>query len=71
MKSIVVVDKNILGVFTVKGISFSIDKRERMVVLSANNSGASSLIQSVLGLQIILSGNILVDSDCEIKKKFN
>lgn len=43
-KSIVAVDKDTLGVFSVKGVSFTIDKRERMVILSANNSGASYLI---------------------------
>lgn len=54
------VNRDLLGVYTVRGISFSVKKEERVVLLGANSSGASSLIQGVMGISMILDGEVLI-----------
>jgi len=70
-KSIVVINKDLLGVFTVRGISFKVKNQERMVLLGANSSGASSLIQSVLSVNMILDGEVVINGDVKISKHYN
>jgi ABC-type branched-subunit amino acid transport system ATPase component len=55
-----VVNRDLLGVYTVRGISFSVKKEERVVLLGANSSGASSLIQGVMGISMILDGEVII-----------
>ena len=69
--SIVVVNKDLLGFFSVRGVSLSVKKDERVVLLSGNSSGATSLIQSVLGIQIILDGGITIQGCEEISSRKN
>jgi ABC-type branched-subunit amino acid transport system ATPase component len=70
-KSIVVINRHLLGVYSVRGVSFTVKNQERMVLLCANSSGASSLILSVLGLKMVLDGKIVINGDLKISKHYN
>ena len=49
------------GIIKLKGISLSIKRKERFVILGSNGSGATSLIDHILGLQKQISGDFVLD----------
>lgn len=53
-----------LGVYSLKGISFLVNKNERFVVLGSASSGRSSLLQNIVGLDKILSGRVIIEGRC-------
>ena len=62
-RSIVVIDRDIIGVFTVRGISFALERGKKMLIVGSNSSGASSLVKNVLGWQKILSGEVFINGE--------
>ena len=63
--------RHVTGVFTVRGVSFSIDYGERFIILGANSSGATPLILSILGIQQQVKGNIELFSGLSNEYVFN
>ncbi len=53
--------KNKLGVYSVKGVSFRVKEKERLVILGTAGSGRSSLLQSIVGLDSALSGSVILN----------
>ena len=52
--------RKITGVFSVRGVSFTVKYGERFVILGANSCGATPLILSILGINQQVHGNIEV-----------
>lgn len=55
------IGSNSMGVINVKGVSFSIKRKERFVILGPGNSGATPIIETILGHYKNLSGDFVVD----------
>jgi ABC-type polar amino acid transport system ATPase subunit len=69
-RSVVVVNKDLIGAYTVRGVSLSIKDQERVVLLCGSSSGASPLIQSLLGVNMILEGEVAINGwNTEIGKR--
>ena len=49
------------GIIKLKGISLSIKRKERFVILGSNGSGATPLINHILGLQKEIDGDFYLD----------
>ena len=56
-----VVGPSEVGVFMVKGVSFQVKRNERFVILGANNSGTSAVLQAMLGVKKQVAGEIMID----------
>lgn len=59
--AIMVVGQHGFGVFTVKGVSFSVKAKERFVLLGSSNSGTSSVITTLLGIYKPVTGKLIVN----------
>jgi ATP-binding cassette subfamily B protein len=51
------------AIFTVRGISFTLERGKKMLIVGSNNSGASSLVKNVLGWQKILTGEVFINGE--------
>ena len=59
--NVMVVGEHEIGVFSVKGISFSVKENEKFVILGSNNSGTTAVLESLIGLKTPVAGQVVVN----------
>lgn len=68
-REIVVINKDLLGLFPIKGVSFQVGKSEKLVLLSVNSSGVSTLLRTITCLDPPRKGKIIL-GDRDISDKW-
>lgn len=58
---IMIVGNEGYGLFNVKGVSFSVQRDQRFVILGASSSGTSAILTTVCGLKVPVHGEARVN----------